>query len=113
MIHFTNPFNLELRLQVLERLGATRQAQAGFNRSVLLYDLVMTDTVDEEVLDVLTEKRSIQDALMLARSRRGDGPYKGFDVLDIPAPAAGTLQPADFTWTEVPGEFDVNDLLGI
>jgi len=71
IIFFTNTFNLELRLQVIERLGPTRQAQSGYDRSVLVYDIVASNTVDEEVLCALTEKMTVQDALMLARSRRG------------------------------------------
>lgn len=74
IIFFTNTFNLELRLQVIERLGATRQAQSGYDRAVLVYDLVADDTIDGEVLSSLTEKTTIQDALMLARSRRSDSP---------------------------------------
>lgn len=72
IIFFTNTFNLELRLQVIERLGATRQAQSGYDRCVLVYDIVANDTVDVEVLQSLTEKTTVQDALMLARSRRGN-----------------------------------------
>lgn len=83
IIFFTNQYNLELRMQVIERLGATRQAQAGFDRSVLIYDLCMTDTVDIEALEVLTEKMSVQDALMLARSRRGTHSAQAL----IPAPS--------------------------
>jgi len=56
---------------VIERLGPTRQAQSGYDRSVLVYDIVASNTVDEEVLCALTEKMTVQDALMLARSRRG------------------------------------------
>jgi len=72
IIFYTNTWNLELRLQVIERLGPTRQAQSGYDRSVLVYDIVANSTVDVEILTSLTEKLTVQEALMLARARRGN-----------------------------------------
>jgi hypothetical protein len=73
MAHITHQWDLELRQQVCERIGPVRQLQAGLNRAVLHYNLVAKSTLDEEVIERLTSKCSVQDALMLARShRRGD-----------------------------------------
>lgn len=69
--HFTHTWDLELRMQINERLGPTRQMQSGYNRNVLHYNLCARDTMDEEVIERLTSKRSIQDALMMARAHRG------------------------------------------
>jgi SNF2 family DNA or RNA helicase len=71
MAHFTHTWDLELRQQVCERIGPVRQLQAGLDRAVLHYNLVAKSTLDEEVLERQTSKRSVQDALMLARAHRG------------------------------------------
>ena len=66
---FVNTWDLELRLQVLERIGPARQHAAGLDRAVLVYDLVADQTMDENVMDVLFGRASEQDALMAARAR--------------------------------------------
>jgi SNF2 family DNA or RNA helicase len=66
---FTNTWDLELRQQVLERIGPARQLASGFNRVVLIYDLIAQGTIDENVLDRLEGRMSEQDALMAARAR--------------------------------------------
>lgn len=71
-IAFFSPFwDLELRMQVIDRIGPVRQKNAGYDRSVLVYDLIALDTLDNEVLDRLEGKRSVMDALMSARAHRG------------------------------------------
>ena len=71
-IVFFSPFwDLELRMQVIDRIGPVRQKQAGYDRSVLVYDLVALNTLDNEVLDRLDGKRTVMDALMAARATRG------------------------------------------
>lgn len=73
MVFFTHTWDLELRLQVIERIGPVRQKQAGFDRSVLVYDLVAKNTLDVDVLERLTSKLSVQESLMRARARtRGE-----------------------------------------
>lgn len=67
--YFTNTFDLELRQQVLERIGPARQLLSGYNRVVLIYDIVASCTMDEQVLDVLFGRATEQDALMAARAR--------------------------------------------
>jgi SNF2 family DNA or RNA helicase len=68
MAHFTHTWDLELRLQVSERIGPTRQVQAGFSRNTIHYNIVAKDTLDDVVLARLDSKKSIQDALMEARA---------------------------------------------
>jgi len=69
--HFTHTWDLELKMQVNERNGPTRQIQAGFDRNVLQYEICAKDTMDEVVLARQATKMSIQDALMAARAHRG------------------------------------------
>jgi hypothetical protein len=75
--HFTHTWDLELRQQINERIGPVRQLQSGYNRTVLIYNLIAKSTLDEEVLERTRTKRSVQDALMLARSHRRDDPVAG------------------------------------
>lgn len=70
---FFSPFwNLELRAQVIDRIGPVRQMQSGYDRSVLVYDLAALNTLDTEVLDRVDGKKSVMDALMEARAHRGN-----------------------------------------
>jgi SNF2 family DNA or RNA helicase len=66
---FSNDWDLELRLQVIERIGPARQLQAGFKRTVLIYDIIANETLDNEVNDRLMGRATEQDALMAARAR--------------------------------------------
>jgi SNF2 family DNA or RNA helicase len=61
---------LEERLQIAERIGPTRQMQAGHDRPVFVYNIVARDTVDELVLERVESKREVQDILMDAMKRR-------------------------------------------
>jgi hypothetical protein len=69
--HLTHGWDLELYLQICERLGPVRQMQAGFNRNVLNYSICARNTMDEEVIERRRTKKSIQDALLEARAHRG------------------------------------------
>ena len=66
---FTNTWDLELRQQVLERIGPARQLLAGYKRAVLIYDILTNRTLDDNVLDRLEGRATEQDALMAARAR--------------------------------------------
>lgn len=66
---FTNTWDLELRLQVLERIGPARQLLSGYDRPVLVYDILANNTMDDNVIDKLEGRATEQDALMAARSR--------------------------------------------
>jgi SNF2 family DNA or RNA helicase len=50
--------------QIIERVGPMRQMQAGFDREVLVYQIIARDTIDEIVAERLVEKRGVLDATM-------------------------------------------------
>lgn len=66
---FGHDWNLENRLQIVERIGPMRQLQSGHPRAVTVYSLVATDTIDEQVVARLEGKASVQDALKAAMRR--------------------------------------------
>jgi SNF2 family DNA or RNA helicase len=70
MIFFSNTWNLEHRLQTIERIGPTRQLQSGHPRPVYVYDLVAEHTLDEVVLERHRTKREVQDLLLEAVKAR-------------------------------------------
>lgn len=69
-IIFFSPWpDLELRDQLIGRIGPVRQHQAGLERPVYLYDIIAVDTRDEDVMFSHGEKREIQDFLLDAMRR--------------------------------------------
>jgi hypothetical protein len=71
MVFFGYSWSLENYLQAIERIGPTRQLQAGFKRPVFMHMIMAADTVDELVLERLHSKREVQDILMEAMKERG------------------------------------------
>lgn len=69
IVLFAHWWNLEEYQQVIERIGSTRQAQAGHDRPVFIYHILAKDTVDELVLERRNSKRSVQDILLEAMKR--------------------------------------------
>jgi SNF2 family DNA or RNA helicase len=65
-------WNLEERLQIMERIGPVRQLQAGHDRPVFIYNIMARDTVDELVKARCETKREVQDILLEAMKNRGD-----------------------------------------
>lgn len=70
LVYFSHDFNLEFRQQILERIGPTRQKQAGHERNVFVHNIIARDTVDEAVLERLSSKASVQEAFMQSMKRR-------------------------------------------
>lgn len=70
LVFFSHDWNLEYRLQIMERIGPVRQAQAGFERPVFIYNIVAEDTMDEVVIARTDDKKSVQDSLLEAMKRR-------------------------------------------
>ena len=66
IVFFTDFWNLELRLQIIERIGPVRQLQAGFNRPVYIYEIVAKGTIDELVAERHASKATVQDLLLNA-----------------------------------------------
>jgi hypothetical protein len=64
LVFFSQWPDLELRDQIIGRIGPVRQFQSGFERPVYIYDIIAADTRDEDVLVSHNEKREIQDFLL-------------------------------------------------
>lgn len=63
---YSNGWDLELREQLIERIGPVRQMQAGLDRVVSVYNLVAEQTFDGVVLGRCVDKASVQQAIMEA-----------------------------------------------
>ena len=70
LVYFGHWWNLEERMQILERIGPTRQMQAGHDRAVFVHNIIARDTVDELVIERVQSKRAVQDILLDAMKRR-------------------------------------------
>ena len=66
LVFFGLWWDLEQHLQIIERIGPTRQAQSGYDRPVFIHYIVAGKTVDELVLTRLQSKKSIQEVLLEA-----------------------------------------------
>lgn len=64
LVFFSCGWSLEQHDQIVERIGAVRQAQSGKRRKAFIYYVVARKTLDEAVKDRLANKRTIQDALL-------------------------------------------------
>lgn len=67
---FSLVWSLELYEQIIERIGPTRQFQAGLDRPVHVHRIVAEGTIDEAMVFRLENNASVQDALKLAMRRR-------------------------------------------
>ena len=67
---FGHWWDLEQYQQIIERIGPTRQAQAGHDRPVFIHHIVAAGTVDELVMARRETKREVQDLLLEAMKRR-------------------------------------------
>ena len=67
---FGHWWDLELRQQMIERVGPVRQIQSGYDRLVHIYDIVAVDTIDEQVVERHVTKAEVQDLLLAAMKRR-------------------------------------------
>ncbi|WP_422389274.1 SNF2-related protein [Arsenophonus endosymbiont of Crataerina pallida] len=70
LVFFSHWWDLEQYQQIIERIGPTRQAQAGHNRPVFIHHIVAKDTLDEVVMARRNSKRAIQDLLLEAMKRK-------------------------------------------
>lgn len=71
LVRYGHDWNLEERMQMLERIGPVRQKQAGLDRPVMVYDIVASATIDNEVIARHETKREVQDLLLEAMKRSG------------------------------------------
>jgi SNF2 family DNA or RNA helicase len=71
LVFFSHWWDLEQYQQIIERIGPTRQAQAGYNRPVYINHIVAKGTMDTTVMERRESKREVQDLLMEAMKNRG------------------------------------------
>lgn len=71
MVVFSQTWNLEEFIQVTERIGPTRQVSAGFWRTTFIHLLIGENTIEEDMVDRIESKASIQDAVKAAMKKRG------------------------------------------
>lgn len=64
LVFYSQGWNLEEHLQIIERIGPTRQAQSGHPRPVYVITLIAKGTLDEAVEQRLKTKCSVMDALL-------------------------------------------------
>lgn len=69
LVFFSLWWDLEQHQQIIERIGPTRQAQAGHNRPVYVYYIFAERTVDQLAMQRLKTKASIQEILFTAMKR--------------------------------------------
>jgi SNF2 family DNA or RNA helicase len=70
LVYFSHNWNLENRMQILERIGPMRQLQAGLDRAVYVYNIVAEDSIEELVIARTDDKEEVQDVLLAAMKRR-------------------------------------------
>lgn len=69
LVVFGHWWNLEEYQQIIERIGPTRQAQAGHDRPVFIHHIIAQGTVDELVMKRRESKREVQDILLEAMKK--------------------------------------------
>jgi len=70
VVFFSHDWNLENYLQIIERIGPVRQAQAGHDRAVFIYHIIARNTMDELVMASRDGKKGVQDLLLEAIKQR-------------------------------------------
>ncbi len=70
IVFFSVSWNLEERLQVIERVGPVRQMQSNTGKITVIHNILAEGTIDELVLERMTTKRRVQDILLDACKRR-------------------------------------------
>lgn len=73
LVRFGLGWSLEGYEQILERIGPRRQKQSGYDRPVYDHTIIARDTIDEDVLERLFSKRSVQEILLEAMKREKSG----------------------------------------
>lgn len=69
-VFFGHWWDMDQREQFIERIGPTRQMQAGLDRPTYIYNIVAEGTLDADVLARHRDKTTVQDALLAATKRR-------------------------------------------
>jgi SNF2 family DNA or RNA helicase len=70
LVYFGLDWDLELHMQILERIGPVRQMQSGYDRPVWVTSIISDGTLDDDIAERHASKRSVQDILLEAMGRR-------------------------------------------
>lgn len=68
LVFFSTGWDLEQHDQIIERIGPTRQKQAGHPRPVYVYNIIAKGTIDEAVQERIKTKRRVLDILLERRN---------------------------------------------
>ncbi|MCW9733709.1 DEAD/DEAH box helicase [Avibacterium sp. 20-15] len=71
LVFFSHWWDLEQYQQIVERIGPTRQAQAGHHRPVFIYHIVAQGTLDQTVIDRRNNKKTVQEILLDSMKQKG------------------------------------------
>lgn len=71
MCFFSVDWNAETRAQAIARIGKVRQFQAGFDRPVLIHQILARETIDEDIVRRVEKKITVEEALKEGLARRG------------------------------------------
>lgn len=72
LVFYSHWWDLEQYQQIVERIGPTRQYQAGHPRPVFLYHIVARGTMDETVMVRRETKAGVQELLLQAMKQKGN-----------------------------------------
>lgn len=70
LVFFSHNWDLEQFQQIIERIGPTRQKQAGYDRPMYIYHLLARGTMDEVVMKRRETKAEVQTLLLEAMKNR-------------------------------------------
>ena len=70
IVFFSLDWSHELREQTIARIGAVRQKQAGFNRPVFIHQIAVRDSIDEDIMERVATKKSVEEILKAGLARR-------------------------------------------
>ncbi len=70
LVFFSSGWNLELDQQIIERIGPVRQRQSGYDRHTYIYRIVARNTIEQDVIERLKTKATVQETLIKAMKAR-------------------------------------------
>lgn len=70
IVFYSQDWNLDSYLQIIERIGPMRQLQSGNDRDVWIYRIIADDTMDEVVVKKRNSKDDTQEALLKYLKRK-------------------------------------------
>lgn len=69
MVFYSRTWGARPRVQLIERIGPTRQLQSGHPRAVFVHDIVARNTIDEDVLASYTSGLTVMETLLQRMQR--------------------------------------------